>query len=233
MCCLKYEQEAYEDAVKRSPRNESFVETPDGVGTVTSVNLLRETVKVRLDDQPDNPRCYQNCEVCVVRSGKGKRPEGYVSPPPEELAKLRKVTPPPEDPILRLSAHLDSALSGLGIQTSAAPQEGAPAPEKEGQRRSRSRGRGRGGRQAAGEAPRGEDAQQQGQQPQQPRASRGDRPPRKPRDAQKTREAGQAAPPPEGAAPAGAGGAKKKPYRPRRRHRPKGDGGQKAPPAAE
>lgn len=236
MCCLKYEQEAYEDAVKRAPRNESFVETPDGVGTVTSVNLLRETVKVRLDDQPDTPRCYQNCEVCVVRSGKGKRPEGYVPPPPEELAKLRKVTPPPEDPALRLSAHLDSALSGLGIRSpaSAAPQEEAPAPEKEGQRRSRNRGRGRGGRQAAGEAPKGENPQAQGQQPQQPKAPKGDRPPRKPKEAPRPKEeTGQAAPPPpEGGTPA-AEGAKKKSYRPRRRHRPKGDGGQKAPPKAE
>ena len=33
MCCLKYEQTAYEDAVKRMPKQESFVETPEGVGT--------------------------------------------------------------------------------------------------------------------------------------------------------------------------------------------------------
>ena len=50
MCCLKYEQNAYEDAVRRCPKQESFVETPDGVGTVTSVNLLREQVKVRMED---------------------------------------------------------------------------------------------------------------------------------------------------------------------------------------
>ena len=32
MCCLKYEQNAYEDAVKRMPKVESFVQTPDGPG---------------------------------------------------------------------------------------------------------------------------------------------------------------------------------------------------------
>ena len=48
MCCLKYEQEAYEDAVKRLPKNESFVETPDGVGTVSAEYFLRERVKVSL-----------------------------------------------------------------------------------------------------------------------------------------------------------------------------------------
>lgn len=91
MCCLKYEQEAYEDALKRLPKQESFVETPDGVGTVSQINLLREQVKVRLEDSMEPPKCYHNCEICVVRNGKGKRPEDYVAPSPEELAKRRYV----------------------------------------------------------------------------------------------------------------------------------------------
>ena len=89
MCCLKYEQEAYEDAVKRCPRQESFVECPDGVGTVSSVNLLKEQVKVRLEDDHEQPRTYLTREIRVVRSGKGKRPEGYEPPPRAELEKLR------------------------------------------------------------------------------------------------------------------------------------------------
>jgi len=95
MCCLKYEQEAYEDLVKRAPKQDSFVETPDGAGTVSSVNLLRQTAQVRLESAPETPKCYQNCELCVIRSGKGRRPEGYVQPPLEELAKLRR---PAEEP---------------------------------------------------------------------------------------------------------------------------------------
>ena len=111
MCCLKYEQNAYEDAVKRMPKQESFVETPEGVGTVSAVNLLREQVKVRLDDTPDTPKTFHSSEICVVRSGKGKRPEGYVPPPPEELAKLRKVTPI-EEP-RTLSGSVNQALTSL------------------------------------------------------------------------------------------------------------------------
>ena len=42
MCCLKFEQDAYEDLVKHAPKQESFVETPDGAGTVTGINLLRQ-----------------------------------------------------------------------------------------------------------------------------------------------------------------------------------------------
>ena len=73
MCCLKYEQEAYEDAARRMPKNDSFVQTPDGPGNISAVNLLKEQVTVRLDDQPESPRCYHNCEICVLRNGKGSR----------------------------------------------------------------------------------------------------------------------------------------------------------------
>ena len=110
MCCLKYEQEAYEDLMKDAPRMDSFVETPDGVGTIISVNTLREKVRVRLDDEPDSLKTYHNSEIRVVRSGKGKRPEDYVEPPKEELAKLRKVTESPEDQYRREQAALAAAL---------------------------------------------------------------------------------------------------------------------------
>ena len=79
MCCLKYEQNVYEDAAKRMPKAESFVQTPDGPGNVKSVDLLRETVKVSLDSAPEPLKCYHNCEVCVLRNGKGSR-EGIEIP---------------------------------------------------------------------------------------------------------------------------------------------------------
>ena len=94
MCCLKYEQNAYEDAAKRMPKVESFVQTPDGPGNVKSVDLLRETMKVNLDSAgPNEPlKTYHGCEVCVLRNGKGsregiaipERPARYVEEKPEE-----------------------------------------------------------------------------------------------------------------------------------------------------
>ena len=72
MCCLKYEQDAYEDLVKHTPKQESFVETPDGVGTVCGVNLLRQTVQVRLDSAPETPKCYHNCEPWRLPSPVGR-----------------------------------------------------------------------------------------------------------------------------------------------------------------
>ncbi len=117
MCCLKYEQDAYEDLVKHTPKQDSFVETPDGAGTVSSVNLLRQQVQVRLESDPDTPHCYHNCEVCVIRSGKGKRPEGYVQPPLEELEKLRKpkeeeIPEPTRAPASPLAAALEAVFNG-------------------------------------------------------------------------------------------------------------------------
>ena len=99
MCCLKYEQNVYEDAAKRMPKAESFVQTPDGPGNVKSVDLLRETVKVSLDSAPEPLKCYHNCEVCVLRNGKGsregiaipERPARYVEP--KEAEEFREEAP--------------------------------------------------------------------------------------------------------------------------------------------
>ena len=114
MCCLQYEQDAYEDAVKRLPKNESFVETPDGPGNVTAVDFLRETVKVRLEDMPDTVQTYAGEEINIIRNGKGRRPEDYVTPPRSELEKLRKVTPPPAVPEKpSLTGSIDAAMDRL------------------------------------------------------------------------------------------------------------------------
>lgn len=48
MCCMKYEEEFYEEAHKRLPRVGKEVTTPDGVGTVWDVNVMKELVRVRI-----------------------------------------------------------------------------------------------------------------------------------------------------------------------------------------
>ena len=138
MCCLKYEQEAYEDLMKDAPRADSFVETPDGAGSIITVNTLRETVRVRLDNEPDSLKTYHNSEIRVVRSGKGKRPDDYVEPPLEELAKLRKVTVSPEEQYRLEQAALAAALDEfMSEHTNRAPQEPAPQETHHGSSRRR------------------------------------------------------------------------------------------------
>ena len=127
MCCLKYEQEAYEDLVKKAPKQDSFVETPDGAGTVSNVNLLRQTCQVRLESDPESPKTYHNCELCVIRSGKGKRPEGYVEPPLEELAKLRRQdddAPPAMTEEASLAAAIEAAFPSREGEERPSPRRG-------------------------------------------------------------------------------------------------------------
>lgn len=48
MCCLKYEQDNYEQTRKRMPKVGKEVITPDGNGVVWDLNIIKETVRVRL-----------------------------------------------------------------------------------------------------------------------------------------------------------------------------------------
>ena len=48
MCCLKYEEDHYEATRKRMPKVGKDVITPDGTGTVIDLNILKETVRVRI-----------------------------------------------------------------------------------------------------------------------------------------------------------------------------------------
>ncbi len=85
MCCLKYEQDAYEDLLRSAPKMDSFVDTPEGRGTIIEVDLLRQRVKVRLEKEPDSIVNYPNAEIAVLRSGKAKKTD---PPIPEDLAPI-------------------------------------------------------------------------------------------------------------------------------------------------
>ena len=73
MCCLKYEQDAYEDLIRNSPKVESFVDTPEGRGTVVELDLLRQRVKVRFEDRPETVGVFANADIAVFRNGKAKK----------------------------------------------------------------------------------------------------------------------------------------------------------------
>ena len=85
MCCLKYEQEAYEDLLRHAPKLESFVDTPDGRGTVVEVDLLRSRVKVRMEDAPETITVFANADIAILRSGKAKKND---PPIPADLAPI-------------------------------------------------------------------------------------------------------------------------------------------------
>lgn len=135
MCCLKYEQDAYEDLLKTAPKNDSFVDTPDGRGTVTEVNLLRQCVKVRMEDAPDTVKSFHNCEICILRNGKQKKGD---PPIPKDLApissqphcRFQKAEPAAPMPLVEpvILAELPSE-----------PEPPQASPESHGRRRNRRR----------------------------------------------------------------------------------------------
>ena len=243
MCCLKYEQNAYEDAQKRMPKQESFVQTPDGPGNVKSVDLLRETMKVSLDSAPEQPKCYHNCEVCVLRNGKGSR-EG--------------IEIPAERPARYEEEREDDFMTTPVITSRFEPEKMAekPIPAAENPLgeggESKNRRRHRGGRRRSGgageesaapvkkEAPKPADGQKrQGDKP----ASRTPRPyrprndrPRTERPRQEQRPKAEAAPTPvreKSVHPETGEAAKRRRHRGGRRHRSGGGGNAGGTPSAE
>ena len=68
MCCLKYEQEAYEHLLRHTPKVGAIVETREGRGTVVENNLLTGMLKIRLDRRPDAaPVVIERHEVKLIR----------------------------------------------------------------------------------------------------------------------------------------------------------------------
>ena len=72
MCCLAYEESAYEYLNRIMPMVGSTVRTPDGLGTVLEVNPVSGYLRVRCGTESLAPRYYK-VGVCEYVSG-GKRP---------------------------------------------------------------------------------------------------------------------------------------------------------------
>lgn len=68
MCCLKYEQDAYSDLLRKTPKVGAIVNTPDGKGTVVEQNLITGVLKVRLDKSENAaPSTYTVKQVKIIK----------------------------------------------------------------------------------------------------------------------------------------------------------------------
>ena len=68
MCCLRYEHETYEEALKVTPPVNSIVKTPDGVGTVTEIRPLAAEIKVKINDnEKDAPKFYKCSDIKIIK----------------------------------------------------------------------------------------------------------------------------------------------------------------------
>jgi len=55
MCCLKYEQDTYEELLKITPNVGAYIECGEGKGVVEEANLLTGKLKIRLDKNKEAP----------------------------------------------------------------------------------------------------------------------------------------------------------------------------------
>ncbi len=86
MCCLKYEQNAYEDLIRITPKVGAYVSTSEGKGTVVEISLLTGLIKVRLDKAADGaPMIFDRKAVKLIKDGHRPREERN----PKEEAKLK------------------------------------------------------------------------------------------------------------------------------------------------
>ena len=68
MCCLKYEQEVYEEKLKRLPKIGAIVKTQDGTGEVASVENLKEVIRVKFQDGDDSYyKKYDAKDIVVIK----------------------------------------------------------------------------------------------------------------------------------------------------------------------
>ncbi len=180
MCCLKYEQDTYEALIRTSPKLESFVDTPEGRGTVIEADILRQRVKVRMENNPDAVSTFANEEVAVLRSGKAKKND---PPIPADLAPISgggirpKASPKQEDALVLEPIRFRYSTESL-VEEPAAPAEPAAETEERPQKPRRGdRRRSRGPRPEDRQKPEQDAAPRQEQKSERPKSDR----PRKPR----------------------------------------------------
>ena len=224
MCCLKYEQDAYEDLIRTSPKQESFVDTPEGRGTVVEVDLLRQRVKVRMEDAPEPLSVFANTDIAVLRSGKAKKTD---APIPADLApisgagkRVRKTESEEKlllEPIrFRYSTEtiVEEPTAEEPVAEAAAEAPAAEGGEQKSRRRRRNRGHGENKenpqKQEAAQKPEKQEKAEKQPKPQKEKKLKVPKNPEQPKEAQEPKE------PKEGAE--GEGQAKKSHRRPNYRH---------------
>ena len=119
MCCLRYEEEAYEDLVKNVPKQGAFVETTAGYGNVVSIDLLKQLVKVHLEGEADDAtHLFKAAEVATVPGGRPKEGDPY-----PKVSRRRRPKKRPG------SKNIENKPSGQ-VEDSAPEKKAAPQEEK-------------------------------------------------------------------------------------------------------
>ena len=69
MCCLQYEQNVYEEKLKKLPRVGAIIKTADGEGEVCGMEILKEIIKVKFNDGDETFfKKYNASEVKIIKN---------------------------------------------------------------------------------------------------------------------------------------------------------------------
>ncbi len=141
MCCLRYEQNAYEDLVKTIPKNGAFVQTTGGYGSVVQTNVLRQKVKVRIDGDGDQEiKVFDANQVASVPGGRPKPGD----PMPQVLnyvpAVQEEEPEQPEDPWKAPALFADHGGANEWADAGEKPQNPPQQQKNENHRRPKNRG---------------------------------------------------------------------------------------------
>ena len=170
MCCLKYEQDNYDEARKRMPRVGKDVITPDGRGHVIDINVLRETVRVRFQDG-DNVEVKEYSAADVQRLGAAeqerKPAQSAEMPEDDDLPADAELTGGEEETIGEELRALEAVEEG---ETPAQPRPQRPARAAQQDGRQQITGR------RTQRRPQGEKPQQEGEKRRPPRGEGNRRP---------------------------------------------------------
>ena len=91
MCCLKYEQEVYEEKLKRLPKVGAIVKTEDGEGEVCGVETLKEIIKVKFHDGEDTFfKKYNSKDIKIIKNVE-KDDDKIEAENPEDLKELQEL----------------------------------------------------------------------------------------------------------------------------------------------
>ena len=92
MCCLKYENEVYQEKLERLPHVGAIVKTVDGVGEIEGVETLSEIIKVKFKNGEDyNHKKYELKDIKVIKDSQKEAVDEEEQIHKEELEKLEQM----------------------------------------------------------------------------------------------------------------------------------------------
>ena len=92
MCCLKYEQDVYEEKIAKLPRVGAIVKTEEGEGTVENVETLKEVVRVKIVNKDETKfKKFNVKDIVIIKDAQEEEEDVFNDNDLKELEKLEEL----------------------------------------------------------------------------------------------------------------------------------------------